>query len=100
MIDDCKARRYSAAMTQPASPLPDEVTAFRKARAMTQAEAASVAGVHMMTWGKWERGVMPCDPYFWRVLLAREVLATPGDATGKLASVAHVIEHGSLEAAV
>jgi predicted transcriptional regulator len=117
MIDDRKAPRYCAAMIQPASPTPAAVIRFRRSLGMTQREVAAMAGVHAVTWSRWECGKMAVDPWFWRILLAKEFVthrSDEEDAYEKLKSivlhgkvrrldsrvrrkrVAHVIEHGSL----
>ncbi len=99
MIDARKTPRYCPPMTQPASPTPAEIIAFREARGMTQREIANALGVHAVTWSRWECGKLSVNPDRWRVLLTKQVLASAGSARDKLASVAHVIEHGTLEAA-
>lgn len=42
---------------------PGEITTLREALQLTQAQFASLLGVHSLTISKWERGVLSPSPY-------------------------------------
>lgn len=54
------------------SPTPDEIVAGRKARGLTQTQAAAVLGKPLRTWQKWEapaggKNHRSMDPAYWEL---------------------------------